>query len=159
VHLSFRRNFNQSLDKLPNNIRELTFFGYFELPMENIPNFITHITFHIMPKYSIEKLPNTITHLTLRYANLKPIKHFPTSLIELGFHSKCVVKNNIPLSVESVKIFFEDNDNYNGYITNLHVVIKHIKINLKNKIKFITKIPFNSIITDMDDNIILHNEL
>jgi hypothetical protein len=49
--------------------------------------------------------------------------------------------NNIPETVNTLKIFFSDKDKHSGYVDNLPITIKKIIINDMSK-KHLVKIPF-----------------
>jgi hypothetical protein len=164
THLTFGYNFNKNIKRLPNLITHLTFgwkfnqkVGHMETNdiccLQNLSNSITHLTFNGIFNNNIVTLPNSITHLNLSLCFNKIINNYPTSLVELSFWCTSI-NNSIPDFIENIIIYFDNNDKYNEYVTNIPPNIKKIKINKKEKVHFISKIPFGCTITDLDDNII-----
>ena len=88
----------------------------------------------------------------IEWGKVKFEGEFLTRVIELKFWSNSYIKNQIPNYVEFITIIFLHNDN--EYITNIPSSIKKIKINNKNKIHLIKKIPYLCTITDLNDVVI-----
>ena len=102
----------------------------------------------------VDYLPNSLTHLTVGELFNQPVDSLPNSIIELGINSNSSIKDNLPDSIETVIIYFDEDDIYNTKITNLPFNLKKIKINDPDKKHYIIKIPFDCILTDLDDNVI-----
>lgn len=181
VHLTFGKNFNRLVNNLSNSITHLTFGDNFNQKVNNLPKSITHLKFGVNFNQQVNNLPNLITHLTLgekfnkQVNNLpnsiaqleiysimydKLITKYPISLTEITFRNISVIKNNIPDSVNCINILFDDlqslssNKSADFDLSNIPANIKQIRINDKDKLKYITKIPFGCIITDFKNNII-----
>ena len=130
---------------------------------DNLPNDVLIIIFknerNNMGYYSkfnqpVDSLPNSITNLTLGFYFNQSVMSLPNSIIELGFYSNSSIKDNLPDFIETVIIYFIHEDIYNYKITNLPYNLKKIKINDPDKKHYIIKIPFDCILTDLDDNVI-----
>ena len=65
--------FNQLVDKLPNNLTHLTFGCYFDKLVNNLPNFLKNLTFGDNFNQKVDNLPN----------NLKQLKIFETPVYYL----------------------------------------------------------------------------
>ena len=119
--------FNQPLYKedLPSSLTRLTLSGEFNQPFnEGI-------------------LPQKLTYLSLGNSFCQLLNNLPESVLELEIHSCYKYINNLPYFIEKLTILFDTDDTHNKIITNLPVNIKHIKINIKEKLHFIKKIPFD----------------
>jgi hypothetical protein len=162
THLTLGDYFNQPVENLPHSITHLTFGAYFNQPVNKLPSSITHLSFGEHFNQPLDNLPNTLTHLLLGYNFNKTIQHLPESVIELGFFSNYIFRDNLPYFIEIVKIYFaRDYVEYKKkyiikkyYITNLPPTIKQIKVKNYNNALRITKIPFGCIVTDFDNNYI-----
>ncbi len=66
----------------------------------------------------------------------------PTNLTHLTYYSTSKL-DNIPMSVDTVKIYFCEDDKYNVNIGNLPITIKKIIVNVMSKKDYI-KIPIGS---------------
>ena len=177
THLTFGNDFNRSVNNLPNNLTHLTFAKFFDKPVNKLPNSITHLSINsdffdkpinklpilishltITSHYfnnSIAKLPNSITHLTINCRGFnQKIKKLPDSIIEFGFDSYSKIKNCVPENIENIIIYFDDDNKYNQIINNLPLGVKNIKINNVNKKHYLNKVPFGTIVMDIDNNII-----
>ena len=103
-------------------------------------------------------MPKNLAHITFGTNFNKKIEKLPNSLVEIGFNYGSDIKNNIPNYVSSINIYFdfiENPDENEGYISNIPSNIKIIKINNKRKVHLIKKIPFNCVVYDLEDNILL----
>jgi len=159
THIKFGKYFNNNVDNLPDSIisklpksaTHLVFGRLFDKNIDNLPTSLINLTLgHYFDK-NIDNLPNSIMYLTLGYNFNQIINKFPSSLVEFGFYSNSIVRNNIPDFIENIVIYFDIFNRLNNHITNIPSNIKKIKINYKNKIHFIKKIPFDCIITDLNN--------
>ena len=100
-------------------------------------------------------LPPLLTHLTLGASFNQEFNNLPESILELEIHSCYEYIDNLPYFIDTLIIIFDYGDQYNKNITNLPMGIKQIKINDKEKLYFIKKIPFNCLITDLENNTII----
>ena len=153
THLTFESDaqFNQSVDKLPKKLTHLTFGKWFDQSVNKLPKNLTHLTFGKWFNQSVNKLPTSLTHLTFGYCFGKSVHILPKSIIELGFYSHHKIKNDIPESVENINIYFHSMVEKNETIENILPTIKQIKVNDKNKLYLIKKIPFGCKLVDEKD--------
>ena len=153
THLTFGYYFNKSVDNLPKNLTHLTFESdaQFNKSVDKLPKNLTHLTFGKWFNQSVNKLPTSLTHLTFGYCFGKSVHILPKSIIELGFYSHHKIKNDIPESVENINIYFHSMVEKNETIENILPTIKQIKVNDKNKLYLIKKIPFGCKLVDEKD--------
>ena len=100
----------------------------------------------------VDNLPNSVTHATFGDDFNQSVDNLPNNLIELALTSTCQIKNSIPENIEKNKILFHNRDKNNYTIKNIPYHIKEIKINNKNKIYYLQKIPFECKVVDEQDN-------
>ena len=78
--------FNYSIDnKLPSNLRHLTFGYYFNQKVDNLPSKLTHLSFGGLFSQEVDNLPENITHLTFGYWFNQKVDNLPQNLINLTF--------------------------------------------------------------------------
>jgi hypothetical protein len=141
--LKFGHDFNQPVDNLPVNLQSLKFGYRFNQPVDKLPVNLKILKFGRKFNQSIDLLPTTITHLTFSYMFDKPVNCFLPELTYLGFYCNSEIKDNIPLTVDTVKIyFFKNRWTLNRNVENLPSTIKKIILNKMTYRKYITKIPF-----------------
>ena len=88
--------------------------------------------------------------MTKRLLDFKENPVQSLSLTELSLWNHSIIKNNIPLTVRTVKIYFSFY--HKDTITdNLPVTIEKIKIEFP-QLKHLIKVPFGCLITDFYDN-------
>jgi hypothetical protein len=138
--LTIRSKFNRRIDKLPNSLKYLEVGNWFNQPIDWLPKSMTHLTTGHAFNQSIDNLPPSITHLTLGYLFNQSIDNLSSNIKYLGFCSRTPM-NNIPASVDTVKIYFSLNDCINGRVENLPMTIKKIIVTRISKLDLI-KIPF-----------------
>jgi len=173
THLTFGYWFNQNVDKLSPNLTYLTFGVDFNQKVDKLPQNLTHLTLDFCFNQNVDKLPPNLTHLTFGHCFNQNVNNLPKKLTHLtfgkefnqninnltfikclGFSSNSYIKNNIPDFITKIYIIFYENYKNNEYITNLPPTIQEIKINNKNKIHYLKKIPYGCIVKDENDNII-----
>ena len=101
----------------------------FNEKLENLPEGITKIIFEGDYYFDCSIFNQPISQNTL-----------PTNLTHLTYYSTSKL-DNIPMSVDTVKIYFCEDDKYNVNIGNLPITIKKIIVNIMSKKDYI-KIPF-----------------
>jgi hypothetical protein len=151
THLNFGNSFNQSVDYLSKSITHLTFGFRFNQPVNKLPNSITHLTFGFCFNEPMDNLPNSITHLRFGHCFNQPLDYLPKSIKELTFDSGKKIKGNIPENIENIYIIFYGYG-YDSIIDNIPCHIKQIKINDRDKINYLKKIPFGCKVVDNKDN-------
>ena len=151
THLNFGIDFNQKIDNLPNSLTHLTFKHCFNQIVDNLPNSITHLQFGTNFNQSVDNLPNDLRFLSFGYGYKKKVEKLQKSIKELCFWSNNCIKNIISDTIENIYICFFNNDINNEMIENIPPTVKQIKLNKKDKIHFITKIPFGCKIIDKYD--------
>jgi hypothetical protein len=153
-YLIFGRDFDKEINEniLPANLTHLTFGHYFdkEIKEKVLPDSLTHLTFGFIYNQKIKEkvLPTNLTCLIFDSCYSQEIEPtvIPLSVRELGFYSYNSLKNNIPYFIETVNIFFDYSDTYTQKISNIPITVKKIKINNKDKIHFLEKIPFDTVV-------------
>jgi hypothetical protein len=163
--------FNQPLDNLLSEIRDLTFGFSFDKPLNNLPSTIRNLTLDYCFNQRLDNLPSEITNLTLgwyfnqRLDNLpsgiqnlsfgcifnQPLDNLPSSLINLTLglsFNRCL--DNLPHGIQNLTL----GDDFNRCLDNLPSSIN--KITFKSydlhNIKFnqeIKKIPPNLTLIDI----------
>jgi hypothetical protein len=99
----------------------------------------------------VNHLPNSITHLTFGDVFNKSVENLPKSIIRLTFYSNYQHFNSIPPYVFSIKILFDEEDEFEK-INNLPDHLKEIYINIPNKKYLIEKVPVEcKILFEEDD--------
>jgi hypothetical protein len=78
----------------------------------------------------------------------------PPTITYLGFDSNSSIKDNIPISVDTVKIHFYKNLDINQNVNNLSTSIQKIIVNCELGKKYITKIPFGCKIVKISKNVL-----
>ena len=129
------RDFNQTIDSLPQNL--------------------THLALGTSFNQSVDLLPNLITHLSFGGNFNQIIETLPQSVKELGICAGCRsnIVNNIPENIKTIKINFSVNDKLNSKITNPPPTINKIIIKIPAKLCFIQKIPFRCVVVDTNDKV------
>jgi hypothetical protein len=124
---------------------------------EDLPSSLTRLTLSDEFNQLFDEgiLPKKLTYLSLGKSFCQLLNNLPESVLELEIHSCYKYINNLPHFIEKITILFDTDDTHNKIITNLPMSIKHIKINIKEKLHFIKKIPFGCLITDLIDNEII----
>ena len=173
LYLIFVNSFNQPVGhqeckdincphNLPKNLLYLKFSNNFNQPVEHLPNSIKYLKFgyhfnQLVGHQGCEdtkcprNLPNSITYLTFGQLFTEKINKFPNSLIKLTFCDTSNI-NNLPF-IEKLTIYFQKNLEIN----NIPITIKHIEINNKKYIHLLKNIPFDCIITNFQNKILLKN--
>jgi hypothetical protein len=145
THLTFGSYFNLPVSSLPNSLTHLTLGYFFDQPVDLLPNSLTHLTLGCYFNQSVDLIPSSVTHLTLSEYFDQSLKNLSSNIYYLGLHSTSHIKDDIPSSINTVKIYFRsDDDNYgcDETISNLPSTIKKIIVNDITKKHNITKIPF-----------------
>ena len=75
--------FNQLVDKLPNNLTHLTFGCYFDKLVNNLPNFLKNLTFGDNFNQKVDNLPNILIYLTFGYCFNEKVDNLPNNLKQL----------------------------------------------------------------------------
>jgi hypothetical protein len=142
----FGREFNQPINEgiLPENLITIIFGLKFNQPINegSLPENLKYLTFGHMFNKSIDSLPNSLEYLCLGINFSQYVNKFPSKLIHLSFWSDCTIKNNIPLSVKNLAIYFSADKNNNEPIENLPHSIEEIVIQDKEYYSYLKKIPF-----------------
>lgn len=151
LYLGF--NFTGSVDSLPKNLTNLTLSYAFNNTVNSLPKSLISITFLEMFNQSIDNLPNSVKIISMSGGFNRQVLKYPDSLEELSFCARSNIKNQIPDHISIINVYFD----YVGgdlVCSNIPPNIKKIRINIKEKINLITKIPFGCVITDVYDNVI-----
>ena len=154
IYLVFGTYFNKNADKLPTGLLHLSFGDGFNQTVNELPEKLSYLKFGYRFNQNIDKLPNSLISLTFGFEFNKTTDKLPNSLKQLGFYSYKSLKNNIPNFIEIIDIYFCGNEKYNESIDNIPSNIKTVRINDKKRIDFIKKLPFECILTDLEDNIL-----
>ncbi len=93
------QDFNQTVESLPNSIRDITFGFYFNQNVDNLPNSILNLTFGYSFNQNVDNLPNSILNLTFGYEFNQPIGKIPSELKILNIDKQ---NPNIKIISESV---------------------------------------------------------
>ena len=160
--LIIQPEFNNELVNLPKDVKIMIFenkiypnYSKFNQNVDKLPPNLTHLTFGWDFNQNVDKLPSNLTHLTFGKEFNQNINKLPSSINYLGLTSDSLVKNNIPIIITKINIIFSHYDEHNENITNLPPTIQEIKINNKDKIHYLKKIPYGCVVKDEDDNIII----
>ena len=103
----------------------------------------------------IDNLPKNLTVIAVGWKFNQSTENLPSTITELSFYSNNKIKNNIPINAKFLNIYFCEYDEYNETIENISCNIKNIKINRKNKIHYLKKIPFGCTVTNKKGEYIL----
>jgi hypothetical protein len=143
--------FNQPLDNLLSEIRDLTFGFSFDKPLNNLPSTIRNLTLDYCFNQRLDNLPSGIQNLSLGCIFNQPLDNLPSSLINLTLglsFNQCL--DNLPHGIQNLTL----GDDFNQCLDNLPSSIN--KITFKSyedyNIRFnleIKKIPSNLILIDI----------
>jgi hypothetical protein len=147
THLTFGVSFNKSVDYLPKKLTHLTFGWYFNQKVDNLPKKLTHLTFGECFNQKVDNLPESLISINFGW-KFKNIFSIPKNVKSLSLACNNFLINNLPEHIEKLFIVFSLYKPYKGcQVINLPLSLKEIIIESDIHKKYLTKIPFGTIIT------------
>ena len=95
-------NFNQTVDKLPQNITHLTFGFRFNQKVDKLPQSITHLTFSWVFDQTVDNLPQNLTHLTFGYDFNQKVDNLPFLVKKIKIHNQKLI-TKIPFGCKIIQ--------------------------------------------------------
>ncbi len=130
-----RNKFNNSVDHLPNTVKQIIFADYFNQKVDNLPTSIIILEFGSNFNQKLDKLPNSIKQLKLGWYFDQEVNNLPDSITHLSFRGLFNRSlNKLPDSITHLTLGEHYNRQITKYPKNLKVLTLYAHLNVIDNI-------------------------